>query len=312
MNKHLLKYIEIISKVGDKTNTSTDIDLIKEEADKEFSNFLSVIKHNEFLTELKTNKKNINFGDLKLMFESISDKLFLSDKGRSIINKYTTLIKENKQLCNLYLLYENLTKPTDVSDVKGFVTESLNLVDFDKKLLREEKDKLFNVLIEGLSILKDVHGIELDEKTTNINETIDYLITHGKKLSNLSEYTNKINEVTDHVSNLLLEQTTNLNSEQLMEMIGEFTDKYGVNLSENEANTVKEMLQSNNKNLFENYKNSCLETINEVISNENTEDDVKTRLTEIKEKLEQKEYNTDTVENDIAKFIDLKNTIENK
>ena len=86
-------------------NTVKDLTTIKENILKIFDKRINEAKINDFVNSID----NLSFIYCKQLFEGISDKLFDSTRGKKLIGKYARLIKENKDLKNLYFLSENLT-----------------------------------------------------------------------------------------------------------------------------------------------------------------------------------------------------------
>lgn len=314
MNTHLEKYKSLIEEMSGVDN-SIGILSLKEEAEKEFEQYLSDIKHNEYVAALKENYELLSFGDMKYLFEAITDRLFLEKNGRDVIKKYTDTIKEDKVLWDLYILHEAIANPVDVNDIKDFIVESFGLIGrINKKQMNELKKRLILPIIEGIKMLSDItfSDIIIPSETYKLNETIEYLVTHNKKLNNLNQYTNKLNEVTTYIKNVLDESKDNdVIGESIDDMINNFNKKYGVNLVDNEITVVKDILSSNNKTMFETYKNECLVLIENVLSVDKNDNELKNRLVEIKNKLKAKEFNNDNIEEDITNFIELRNTLNN-
>ena len=61
------------------------------------------------------------FGYIKESFESLSPELFKSSVGKSILNRYSKMIRENKNLHALHTIYENIRKANKESDIDFFV-----------------------------------------------------------------------------------------------------------------------------------------------------------------------------------------------
>ena len=120
-------------------NTVKDLTTIKENILKIFDKRINEAKINDFVNSID----NLSFIYCKQLFEGISDKLFDSTRGKKLIGKYARLIKENKDLKNLYFLSENLTTKQNVTDAKLYISECAN---FSVNLEKDSLDKLHKIL----------------------------------------------------------------------------------------------------------------------------------------------------------------------
>lgn len=280
MNNNIINIVESIEKEKD----INKIKLLKEE----FNDLVD--KH---IYELQKNEEmnNINFGNIKKIYENISPKLFSTDKGRKLIHKYIKCITENKTLLNLYILYENFINLSG-NKVKSFITESLSLYDFDKKSYNIGIDNLRNILKESL---KYTNGRDIDlndiinEKDKELNECINYITTNKKTLKNLPIFEDKIDRIFNILTEIKSTKETN-------------NDEYISDINEN-----KNINLVTKKNIFEEYKNICINIIDKLLIK--SDDTHSKKLNEVKNKLVDKNFNEDLIDNDLLHLIELKNTL---
>ena len=105
---------------------------------------------------------------------------------------------EDKNLKAQALFYSTINNCSS-EDTASFINEALNLVDskIDLKTINESNKKLVN-LVQKYGI---VPNKKFSDEQMNLFENCDYLMSHKKKISNLSEYTNHMNSINEYVKN---------------------------------------------------------------------------------------------------------------
>ena len=285
-------------------NTVKDLTTIKENILKIFDKRINDAKINDFVNSID----NLSFIYCKQLFEGISDKLFDSTRGKKLIGKYARLIKENKDLKNLYFLSENLTTKQNVTDTKLYISECAN---FSVNLEKDSLDKLHKILKEAVKLSglgqEELNDIVSDNK--ELNESIDFILTNKKTLNNVNEYTKHINilsEALNKNTNDKINETANI--EDITNLLDE------EELETWEKDIVEEIVMANlagktKENVFENLKNECISIIEEsckVLENET----IVSRLKLMKEQLSNKEYNKETINEDLIKLSELRKTLK--
>ena len=285
-------------------NTVKDLTTIKENILKIFDKRINEAKINDFVNSID----NLSFIYCKQLFEGISDKLFDSTRGKKLIGKYARLIKENKDLKNLYFLSENLTTKQNITDAKLYISECAN---FSVNLEKDSLDKLHKILKEAVKLSglgqEELNDIVSDNK--ELNESIDFILTNKKTLNNVNEYTKHINilsEALNKSTNDKINETANI--EDITNLLDE------EELETWEKDIVEEIVMANlagktKENVFENLKNECISIIEEsckVLENEA----MVSRLKLMKEQLSNKEYNKETINEDLIKLSELRKTLK--
>lgn len=247
------------------------------------------------------------FGYIKESFEAISPLLYATDDGKRIMKEYINEIKSNKVLKDMYSIYENIYHAKDGSDAHYIVETAFNNT-INKKELTESVAKLGMILAKGYITLgghKDAYITE----NVKLNESIDYLATTKKGLSNVSEVSAKRNFIQNYIvenagKNV---RSTNANDDTITSIVENYNQKYG---SSEYADIIKQVMMSDSKeSMFEEYKKNCIDAIDEAISKDSTNVAIG-RLNDIRTSLNGKVYNKATLGTDIANFIQLKETIE--
>ena len=285
-------------------NTVKDLTTIKENILKIFDKRINEAKINDFVNSID----NLSFIYCKQLFEGISDKLFDSTRGKKLIGKYARLIKENKDLKNLYFLSENLTTKQNVTDAKLYISECAN---FSVNLEKDSLDKLHKILKESVK-LSGLGQEELNDIVSNnkeLNESIDFILTNKKTLNNVNEYTKHINilsEALNKSTNDKINETANI--EDITNLLDE------EELETWEKDIVEEIVMANlagktKENVFENLKKECISIIEE--SCDVIEDEAMvSRLKLMKEQLSNKEYTKETINEDLLKLSELRKTLK--
>ena len=127
-----------------------------------------------------------------------------------------------------------------------------------------------------------------------------------KNLKNLNETSSRISKIGDYIKS---HPTTEEKSVDVMAMAEELERK-SKSLNEDERQLVKTLLEGTSdesvmrkEKLFNNIKSSCLDKVNEMIgSNSGYE---KERLVSLKETIESKTFNIDTIVEDVAKLLEI-------
>lgn len=280
----LKKYLEL-SKLITESNDIDKIYDLKKEADIIIEKYISKLKNDKYINELN----NITFGDAKDIFEHISAELFKSNDGRKYIHRYISTISENASLLDSYILHENI-KSANSDNARLLINESISLININKSEYKNGMVSLIKLIKESLNYLKtnseEVNNI-LSNGNKELNESIDFILKNKKTLKNVSTYTDKLNTIYSSINNIKSISENNINNENIEQKIDE------------NKNIIDK------STIFENYKNDCLNIIDDIISKTSNNE----KICEIKDKLKEKIYNDKTIDNDLLNLIELKNTL---
>ena len=246
--------------------------------------------------------RDASFATLNMALENAIPTLFIKNKGA--VKDCIKLIKEDKNLLTQFKFCNALKNFNCDTDAMSYVNESLELVskDIDMKTLKESNSKLANLLIKyNIRPAK-----EINESDIEFANSCNYLLEHKKKLSNLTEFTNNVKVISDYIVENKKENSKKLNVLAMAEQV----EKKLNSLNEDERALVKDIMAANSsvaesrrQNLFNKIKNECVEKINKMISeNEGNE---KERLLNLKETIMLKEYDKNSIVEDIAKLLEI-------
>ncbi len=245
---------------------------------------------------------NSNFAKLNATLESVMPKLLV--KNKKALKECVNLIKGDKNLLAQFKFCNSLRKFNCDTDAKDYINESLNLVskDINYKTLKESNRKLAKLLIKyNVKPSNDIN--ENDLKFAN---DCDYILTHKKTLNNLTEFTNSIKSASDYI---VENRKLNENKVDVLSMAEQVEKKLN-SLNESERALVADIMAANSSvaesrriKLFNKIKNECIEKINKMISeNDGSE---KERLLNLKETIMLKEYDKNSIVEDVAKLLEI-------
>lgn len=257
---------------------------------------------------------NMNLGELKNLFEGISYKLFDTRNGKKIIGDYVKSIKEDKSIKTLYSLYETLINPSYSSNPEVLVSSvceiANNLPNYNSHILKL-REAIKNGVMES--------GIDSEEfysiigKNKELNENLNYLFTKKSSVKNIYEKTEKIDSVVKYVKENMKKEDINENAAKTTSELKDELDEAltGLNVWETEAVrdlTLLAISGKDGKELFEKYKNECVNLLHEAINNTNDVSDA-ARFQTMKNSLSSKEYDADKLNESILKFAELKSLL---
>lgn len=260
---------------------------------------------------------NGSFYNIKENFESLSPKLFKSEHGKYLLNKYKNVVKESSNLTSLYSLYENIRKANNSVDLDYFVNSlAENTWVKDKKTLSDDIKKLGAVLAEAYIETGDMLDIKPENK--KLDEAVRYIVENKKNSNNISEYSGAIKIIKEHIANKdgsmeVVSENVNLDS-FVEKLVNEFNQKYDTNsLSHDELAIMKEFCEStNHEAIFEQHKQECKSKLTEARDGylKDGDNDSASKLSSILEQVDSKCYNSEHVFCDVVSLVGLTNIFQ--
>lgn len=257
------------------------------------------------------------FGYIKDCFEAIAPELFESKEGKKIMAKYSKTVRERKNLSTLHNLYENIRKSGKDMDIDFFANNIANTDwNVDKKTLSEDTLKVGRILAEGYLYLgKNAEDLFPTENIA-LESAVSYIAENKKTNKNIAEYSNAIKVIKENATNKDSEENVfeSIDLDTLVKnLLQEFNKKYSSELTEEEANALREVSSSENREeVFNKYKNACQNKLSESKKDfeEKGDKNSSDRMTAILEQVSNKTYSLENLGNDICGFIELKNIFE--
>ena len=153
-------------------------------------------------------------------------------------------------------------------------------------------------------------------ESKSVNDAVKYL-TRQSNSSNINKLNERVSSI-NALSNLIKESATaekvKIDSEKKNDdLISELNEIFVNEYKKWENKVLKDLSicyasGSDTKELFENYKTSCIEAIDSIDDEDLT---TKSRLHGMKQQLMEKEYNQETLQEDLFKLAELRETILN-
>ena len=256
--------------------------------------------------------KEIDSSDFPRLNSIIENALpTLLKKNKKALSECMKTIMGDKNLKTQFKFINALRSYNSDKDATGYINESLDLIrkDLDMKTLKSSNKKLAEV-IKKYS-MDDETG--LSESENRFNENCSYIIETEKKVGNLMEYTNRMNEMSDYMISNVKEKKDKIDVFKMAESVEKKLSK----LNESEREFFNDILGIKNKvnderrkNLFDKIKKGCLESIDKLLPESNDEE--KERLLSLKETLLAKDYDKDTVVEDVAKLLEIGSILSEK
>lgn len=293
---------------------SNDLIKLKESFNKAFDTQIKAKQIQERVGGLN----KLGFGEIKSLFEGISDKLF--DANKACVANYIKTIKENKDLKTLYILYENALKPSRVNDTNMLVSSMVSISEgINKKSLNDGLKKLQRVLKEAV-IKSNITAEEFDSllnENREINESLTYILTNKKTASNLFEHTNKVHNVISYIDENMADDNAaaEINDKTSSDLVNELNEAISCDTPW-ETEAIKDLTlcylsESSSEELFNRYKEECISLLSEKIEDsDNMEEEI--RLSTMKESLSKKEFDKSKLKESILTLAELKYTLINE
>ena len=258
-----------------------------------------------------------SFGFIKESFEALSPNLFKSSEGKKLMNKYTKMIKENKNLSSLHTINENIRKAGSETDIDFFVN-SLMVVEWgvNPSTLKEDTKKLGRVLSEAYLLVGEEAKSLIPNENVSLSNAVNFIAESKKSTKNISEYSDAARIIKEHIKSKDAKKNVfeSVDLDTLAKrLVEDFNVKYSDKLTIEEANALREISSSKDReSVFNKYKEVCKSKITEAKKNFESKGDKASsdRLGVVLEQIASKSYVLDTVGADICSLIELSNIFE--
>ena len=258
-----------------------------------------------------------SFGFIKESFEALSPILFKSSEGKKLMNKYTKMIKENKNLSSLHTINENIRKAGSETDIDFFVN-SLMVVEWgvNPSTLKEDTKKLGRVLSEAYLLVGEEAKSLIPNENVSLSNAVNFIAESKKGTKNISEYSDAARIIKEHIKSKDAKKNVfeSVDLDTLAKrLVEDFNIKYSDKLTIEEANALREISSSvDRESVFNKYKEVCKSKITEAKKNFESKGDKASsdRLGVVLEQIASKSYVLDTVGADICSLIELSNIFE--
>ena len=264
----------------------------------------------ELAAQLDTN----NFGVLNHIFEERLPGLFVANK--KAVRDVIKTIKEDANLMGEFNYYNA------IKQYKGKLAESIEpdaviaklneaiVATINKDTVNKSNAKLRKVLKEHNIIPNDF----IDEEAKTLYESGHNILT--KKLNAIGNVMT-IAESSKNICDYMNKHKTDVIKEQIDpdKLIKQFKDRMRETLTESEMSFVKEITdwrspiaEQRKEKLFNKFKNECIEKVDEMLK----EDAGNVELESLKKQLEEQTFNKESIVQDIAKLLEIRDILLDK
>ena len=307
--KEFNKYVKEWQDLSTKLNEAMQKDNF-EEADKLMEACNEAYENYKRCSSYPSQNSTMTFGELNYMLENELPRLFKEDK--KTLKECVNFIKSDINLLSQFKFIDSLRNYNCNCDSISYVRESIDLASkgINKKTLKESIKKFGNLLA-----LHEIGGCKLDEDTRKYYKACEDVLCESKKLTNLKDYTNNIGTIASYIEDH--KKPVDESKENVNKLIENLTSKIA-NLAEDEQRLLQDIIdfkqptvEARQEKLFNKFKNECLETIKNLVSESNNSDDLN-GLNSIKVQLENKEYCKESIVQDIAKLLEIRDILKEK
>ena len=222
------------------------------------------------------NLPSMSMGNIITIFENVSSDVLKTKGGKDKINGFLSLVKEDKNIHNSYMMKETLLNADYMGDPKGFISELVNVASETGNGggLKESKKKLAAYVSEAIKSVdptKISKKVALDEDIEKLNNNIETMLWGKKSVQRVAERARVMNETVDFLKK-------------------------------------REHCDESKEEMFEHYKNECINTLTEAW--ENADSAVRIKLTEMKDRISKKSFSELTADDDIKYMKELIETVK--
>ena len=302
--KEFSKYVKQWQEVSIKLNEAMQKDDF-EVADKLIKESTELYEKYKSASQLPKRNKGKSFGELSYMLETQ-----IQGKDKEVIKECADYIKNDPNLLYQFKFIDSLKNYSCNGNAMEYVNEALSMAKekINKKTLNESVDKFSNFLA-----MKEIGNKRINEEDVRFYRNCKRLMTENKKMGNLSEYTNTINEVAGYIE----KHKKMTDTRSIDELTESLTNKIA-KLSEESQSLVKDiidfknpMVEERQKNVFNRFRNECLEQIKSLM--ETTTDSAElSGLESLKENLEHQTFCKETIVKDVAKLLEVRDILLEK
>ena len=255
-----------------------------------------------------------NFGIIYNVFEQNFDKLLETKQGKNIIKEGYNIIKKNKVLNEQFKIYDAFEKTNNVDNVKDFVNEASMLVkNYDRQTIMENNEKLISFIKEH----KLDEYVHISEETENLYEAIEYIILNKKSFNNINNYIKAQKTISEHIEKNIKNKINETTNKEIFNEFEEKVDEAEKKIEENISAEEKKLLENfandriDKKSLFNDYKQTTLRKVNEMIRLSEDEED-KAGWEELYEDVKSRTFSEDNALNisNCAEMLEICDTID--
>ncbi len=223
------------------------------------------------------------FGSIKTKIERASVSLYGKPEFKSFINQFKYIVLEDKDLSELYYIYDELSKEKGMKKdiVEDYVNESIEysqiLIESNKNTLDKVNNWISSIVLEESNNYKDIDNTVYSSSIKNLESVLESknkikktLISESKKLNESSQSTQlPISSMVKIANETLKNEFSSLNESDKKELNSilslslDEVKKEMLELKENVINGLRSTLNESKDNSLSETIESTIKKINE-------------------------------------------------
>lgn len=285
---------------------------IKAKLNEAFDREINEAKRNEALEEVS----NLSFFKLMDIFNESLPSLMEDTNGKKTIKSFVKTIKASKPLAKAYNINRLVKEGKNISSPDSFANLcSIELSEIDGKTLCNESKKIGDIvrgIVDESGIPHEQIEKAIGDTDTPLNEALGYMALNTRNNRNMIDWSNKVVILSENMSRSknsdIVEEGKTVKDimNELEEMVN---DRERPKWERDVLFEITSAMVSGNslKEVFDNTRDNCIQTIDKACESNTMEE--KTRLCEMKTKLNAKEYHSSTVFEDVLNMAELTHII---
>lgn len=204
------------------------------------------------------------FGSIKTKIEKASISLYGKPEFKSFLNQFKFIVLENKDLSELYYIYDELSKEKGMKKdiVEDYVNESIEysqiLIEGNTKTLEKVSNWISSIVLEESNNYKDIDNTIYSSSIKNLESVLE---SKNKIKKTLISESKKLNE-SSHTSNLPISSMVKIANETLKNEFSSLNESDKVELNSILSLSIDEV-KNEMMELKENVINGLKSTLTE-------------------------------------------------
>jgi len=260
--------------------------------------------------------KNVNIGIANLIISNkLKESYFNNDlivESNELAKDFFDVVKKSPLLQLEFKVFNNIENKHIENEQAAtrYIDNNIKLFEiYTNEEIQEEREKLYEFLTND--VIGTINEAEYDLDRIGLYNAIESLIreslSYGEDID-VDEIHEAFTVVLNHIQKPKKNLVENLELDEINEdvleiAVDKFNKKYG-GLEENDKNLVNSLIKASTQEkqeLLETYKSETLEILNE-IEDDSTKENVEKAI----KKINEMQYNKDTVDDDIIELHELK------
>ena len=253
----------------------------------------------------------LNYGFATYIVEDNAYDLFRDKDRAPVLKEFVSIVRSDGNLKAEQALIQSLKEGTDLKDdgeLRTYVNECISLAEgmADKDTVRDSNRKLTDFINRN----RLVASKDADDNIYRIYESVDYIMTHKRKIDDLKERARRVNSIVESLMNIRDGKEAVCEAVETGNPVVDFLNRCKASLTEDERRFVSDFLASpeKRKEIFEDYRNECRESIGSMLD-ECMDDEHRKELSKVMESVNSLSYDEDNIIETVSKLLDIRQVL---